>query len=63
LVEGGLSHLQLESPLLTSRDWINQCDFALVRLLGLMGLRIFESCGLSISDLGEECSDQTGYPA
>jgi integrase/recombinase XerD len=32
----------------------NPNDFALVALLGLLGLRILESCGASISDLGEE---------
>ena len=29
-------------------------DFALVALLGLLGLRIFEACGANIADLGEE---------
>jgi integrase len=29
-------------------------DFALVALLGLLGLRIFEACGADIADLGEE---------
>ena len=28
--------------------------FALVALLGLLGLRIFEACGSNIADLGEE---------
>jgi integrase/recombinase XerD len=32
----------------------NRCDFALVCLLGLLGLRIFEATSLNISDLGEE---------
>jgi integrase/recombinase XerD len=50
----GLSHLQLEAMLSTSRDSANPCDFALVRLLGLLGLRIFEACALDIADLGEE---------
>ncbi|WP_337061779.1 tyrosine-type recombinase/integrase [Kineococcus sp. G2] len=50
----GLSHLQLEALLATSRDSANPCDFALVCLLGLLGLRIFEACALDIADLGEE---------
>jgi site-specific recombinase XerD len=50
----GLSHLQLELMLFTSRDSANPSDFALVCLLGLLGLRIFEACGLDIADLGEE---------
>jgi len=50
----GLSHLQLEALLSTSRDSVNPCDFALICLLGLLGLRIFEACGLDIADLGEE---------
>ena len=29
-------------------------DFALVALLGLLGLRIFEACGANIADVGEE---------
>ncbi|GAB1644103.1 hypothetical protein [Krasilnikovia sp. MM14-A1259] len=32
----------------------NPNDFALVAMLGLLGLRIFEACGASIADLGEE---------
>jgi integrase/recombinase XerD len=32
----------------------NPFDFTLVCLLGLLGLRIFETTGLDISDLGEE---------
>src|SRR5215813_5995622 len=30
------------------------CDFALVAMLGLLGLRIFEAIGADITDLGEE---------
>jgi integrase/recombinase XerD len=33
---------------------MNPNDFALVTLLGPLGLRIFEPCGASIADLGEE---------
>jgi integrase len=50
----GLTHLQLEALLTTARQSPNPCDFALVCLLGLLGLRIFEATGLNISDLGEE---------
>jgi integrase/recombinase XerD len=50
----GLTHLQFEAMLATSRASANVNDFALVAMLGLLGLRIFEACGASISDLGEE---------
>src|SRR6266516_3024022 len=50
----GLTHLQLEALLTAARDSGNPYDFALVCLLGLLGLRIFEACGANIEDLGEE---------
>jgi integrase/recombinase XerD len=50
----GLGHLQFEALITTARLSANPNDFALVALLGLLGLRIFESCGASIADLGEE---------
>lgn len=50
----GLTHLQLEALLSAGRDSANPCDFALVCLLGLLGLRIFEACSTDIADLGEE---------
>ena len=50
----GLTHLQLEALLTAARDSANPFDFALVCLLGLLGLRIFEACGANIQDLGEE---------
>jgi integrase/recombinase XerD len=50
----GLSHLQFEALLTAARTSTNQSDFALVALLGLLGLRIFEATGLDISDLREE---------
>jgi integrase len=50
----GLSHLQFEAILTAARESANQFDFALVCLLGLLGLRIFEATGLDITDLGEE---------
>jgi site-specific recombinase XerD len=51
----GLGHLQFEALITTARLSTNVNDFALVALLlGLLGLRIFEACGASIADLGEE---------
>jgi integrase/recombinase XerD len=49
----GLTHLQFEA-VLTARRSPNRCDFALVAMLGLLGLRIFEATGSDIEDLGEE---------
>jgi Phage integrase family len=40
--------------LAAARDSANPFDFALACLLGLLGLRIFEACGLHLADLGEE---------
>ena len=50
----GLTHLQFEAMLATARLSANTNDFALVAMLGLLGLRIFEACGANIEDLGEE---------
>jgi site-specific recombinase XerD len=50
----GLSHLQFEALLTAARQSPNHNDFALVAMLGLLGLRIFEATGTSIQDLGEE---------
>ena len=50
----GLSHLQFEALLTAARSSANVNDFALVTMLGLLGLRIFEACGANIEDLGEE---------
>ncbi len=50
----GLTHLQFEAMLATARTLANLNDFALVAMLGLLGLRIFEACGANIEDLGEE---------
>jgi integrase/recombinase XerD len=50
----GLGHLQFEALITTARLSANPNDFALIALLGLLGLRIFEACGASIADLGEE---------
>jgi hypothetical protein len=50
----GLGHLQFEAMITTARLSANPNDFALIAFLGLLGLRIFETCAASISDLGEE---------
>ena len=50
----GLSHLQFEALLRAARTSANLNDFALVAMLGLLGLRIFEASGANITDLGEE---------
>jgi integrase/recombinase XerD len=39
----GLTHLQLEAMLHAARESANPNDFALVVMLGLLGLRIFEA--------------------
>jgi integrase/recombinase XerD len=49
----GLSHLQFEALLAAARDSHQPCDFALVTMLGLLGLRIFEASGADVTDLGE----------
>jgi integrase/recombinase XerD len=50
----GLTHLQFEAMLTAAKQSTNRCDFALVTMLGLLGLRIFEATGSDIADLGEE---------
>lgn len=47
----GLSHLQFEALLSAAWDSTNRFDFALVVMLGLLGLRIVEACDADISDL------------
>ena len=48
------THLQFEALLTAARESPNPCDLALVAMLGLLGLRIFEATGTDIADLGEE---------
>ncbi|WP_418303086.1 tyrosine-type recombinase/integrase [Nocardioides dokdonensis] len=48
-----LSHLQFEALLSAARKSSNVDDFALVTLLGLLGLRIFEATGANIEALEE----------
>ena len=50
----GFTHLQFEALLTAARESASPCDFALVAMLGLLGLRIFEATGADIADLGEE---------
>src|SRR3712207_7770255 len=41
----GLTHLQFEALLAAAKQSPNVCDFALVTMLGLLGLRISEATG------------------
>ena len=50
----GFTHLQFEALLTAARQSADPCDFALVAMLGLLGLRIFEATSADIGDLGEE---------
>jgi hypothetical protein len=50
----GLTHLKFKALLTATKHSTNSCDFALVNMLGLLGLRIFEATGSDIDDLGEE---------
>jgi integrase/recombinase XerD len=50
----GFTHLQFEALLTAARESANPCDFALVAMLGLLGLRIFEATSADIADLDEE---------
>jgi site-specific recombinase XerD len=50
----GFTHLQFEALLTAARESPSSCDFALVAMLGLLGLRIFEATSAGITDLGEE---------
>jgi integrase/recombinase XerD len=50
----GFTHLQFEAMLTAARESPRRCDFALVAMLGLLGLRIFGATGADIEDLGEE---------
>jgi site-specific recombinase XerD len=49
----GLSHLQFEAILTAGRDSANPNDFALVAMLGLLGLRVFEATGTNVEAMGE----------
>jgi integrase/recombinase XerD len=49
----GLSHLQFEAMLSAGRDSAKPNGFALVAMLGLLGMRIFEAIGSDVTALGE----------
>lgn len=49
----GLSHLQFEAMISAARESANIYDFALVSMLGLLGLRIFEATGADIGAIAE----------
>ena len=50
----GFTHLQFEALLTAARESASPYDFALVAMLGLLGLRIFEATSADIADLGGE---------
>jgi integrase len=50
----GFTHLQFEALLTAARESPSPFDLALVAMLGLLGLRIFEATGADIADLGDE---------
>jgi integrase/recombinase XerD len=50
----GWAHLQFEGVPAAARDSANVNNFALVAMLGLLGLRIFGACTADTTDLGEE---------
>ena len=50
----GLTHLRFEAMLTAARESPNSNDFALLAMLSLLGLRIFEATGADVTDLGEE---------
>ena len=50
----GFTHLQFEALLTAARESANPWDFALVAMLGLLGLRIFEATSADIADPGKE---------
>jgi integrase len=47
----GFTHLQFEALLTAARQSPDPCDWALVTMLGLLGLRIFEATSTDIADL------------
>lgn len=53
----GLTHLEFEAVLVASRG--RPTDHALIALLGLLGLRVSEACGLDVTDLGFEHGHRT----
>jgi hypothetical protein len=60
----GFTHLQFEALLTAARPSADRCDLALVAMLGLLSLRIFEATGADIADLGARAKPGTApeYP-
>ena len=54
----GFTHLHFEALFTAARQSPDRCDFALVAMLWLLGLRIFEATGADIADLGEQHGHQ-----
>jgi integrase len=50
----GCHTLQFEALLTAARKSPLVFDFALVTMLGLLGLRISETCGADVAEIGEE---------
>ena len=59
----GFTHLQFEALLTAARQSAHPCDFALVAMLGLLGLQIFEATGADIVDLAEPPASWQRNPA
>jgi integrase/recombinase XerD len=45
-----------------ARESAHSCDFAVVAILGLLGLRIFAAAAADIAGLGEELTDRRVRP-
>ena len=58
----GFTHLQFEALLTAARQSPNPCDFALVAMLGLLGLRIFEAT-TPLSRLSARAPDRDKFTA
>ena len=50
----GLTHLQFEAMLHAGSESDNPYDFAMVAMLGMLGLRLMEACNAQIEDIGIE---------
>ena len=59
----GFTHLQFEALLTAARESANPCDFALVAMLGLLGLRIFEATGTTSPTWGRSTATGCGAGA
>lgn len=61
ITNAGFTRLQFKALLTAARESSCPCDCALVAMLGLLGLPIFESTGAGIAGLGEEHGYRAGY--